>query len=121
MITKSSFTTNSSSTSYIVAFSNKKNAEGELCAQDFIELLEMVSFQSDDNDVETIGKDRNIQKIIDANWYDNEEKQDVIKKIQSVKDNLEVADIRISYHADAINKIFDILVKNGDIVIIDKE
>lgn len=106
------FISNSSSSSFIIAY-NKEQNKCPHCGRCDVDILKMIKECTDndgDTEVRVEGKEEVIQ-YIQENWWDY---TDIIKKIKAVND-MEIALIDVSYHDNTINLI---LQNNKDIKII---
>jgi hypothetical protein len=116
---RENFVSNSSSTSFIIAFKNSQPCIH--CGRkdpNIIKLIKTAEVYSDSNRVEAMGID-DVKKFID-NYFDKEYKE-TIEMIKSVdnykfKKDWELAAIRISRHNEEIREIIDNSISSGNIV-----
>lgn len=112
---RTGFVSNSSSSSFIIAY-NKEQNKCPHCGRCDTDIVKMIK-ECTDNDGDTEVQVEGIEEVIEyikENWFDY---TDVIKKIKKVKD-MEVALISVSYHDNTINMIIQ---NNKDIKIIYKD
>jgi hypothetical protein len=113
------FVSNSSSTSFIIAFKDSQPCSH--CGRkdpNIIKLIEATEVYSDSNRVEAMGID-DVKKFID-NYFDKEYKgtAEIIKSVDNYKFKKDwgLAAIRISNHNDEIRAIIDNGISSGNIV-----
>ncbi|MFC1453669.1 hypothetical protein ACFLQL_00630 [Verrucomicrobiota bacterium] len=127
---RNNFISNSSSSSFIIAV--KKSNPCEHCGRsdpDFINLINRMGEYSLDSDATKV-EEEDIEHIISAleeedSYYPSEPRygKTLINKILAYKNKPEfkVAQIRISYHDETADKLFNECAKNGSIIILHSE
>jgi hypothetical protein len=116
---RENFVSNSSSTSFIIAFKDPKPCHH--CGRkdpNIIKLIEEAEVYSDSNRIEAIGID-DVKKFID-NYFDKEYKgtTEILKSVDNYKskEDWELAAIRISNHNEEIRAIIDNGITSGSLV-----
>jgi hypothetical protein len=115
---RNGFVSNSSSSSFIIAFKDSEPCKH--CGRkdtNILNAIENISFYNDDNKVDSIGSDV-IKYLKDYEHYNDEQIKEVEKYI---KEGYNVANISISYHNELLNNLLDNMYKSGNVIIIDDE
>lgn len=118
MKTRNGFVSNSSSTSYIIAI-QKVLSDCPHCKRHDIDLINYLQNSNEsDNAVHETNAKELVSNIARDDWRENEEKNKVIKKIQSYDDTWNIIHIDISYHDETAQHTLDNLVRSGNAEII---
>ena len=105
---RNGFVSNSSSTSFILTI--KQTGVCEHCGRgDGVDIFTLMGRGNDfsDNEIEAIGKDE-VVKYIKENWYDSDENQKLIKKIEKIDETKKkVTMISVSYHDETLINLIE--------------
>jgi len=127
---RNGFISNSSSTSFVVAYKKAESAAGLCRDLDLHKVMEYASFQSlnDETDVHAWKKKEIIDKFmmtwLDDNYIDKNERpsiREVLSEIEEIDEsewNLLMFDL--SYHDEVTSKILKIMERDGDIKVLFK-
>jgi hypothetical protein len=124
---RNGFVSNSSSSSFIIAFKDSEPCKH--CGRkdtNILNAIENINDYNDDNKVDSIGNDViEYLKAEDNIFYDVNEKKRRKKLIDEVKEYIDkgytVANISISYHNELLNNLLDNMYESGNVIIIDDE
>lgn len=116
---RNGYVSNSSSSSFIIAYSEGAIAETQgfkLSVEKFLRYIHGIStsWYSDCTEIKSEGKE-NVCDYIKENWYDDE--QNYIEIIRNNTKN-NIVYLQISYRDELIKDLFDFLVENKSIEII---
>jgi hypothetical protein len=122
---RNGFVSNSSSSSFIIAFKDSEPCKH--CGRkdtNILNAIENINDYNDDNKVDSIGNDVIEYLKSESNmFYDAEEKKrknKIIKEVEKyIKEGYTVADISISYHNELLNNLLDNMYESGNVIIID--
>ena len=123
---RNGFVSNSSSSSFVIAF--KKTEPCPHCKRkdpDIIQIISDSGNYSDDNRVNGVGIENIIAKINEDDWMKDEDKKERVEyclskcKPYDPKDGWVIADISVSHHDETIKGIMSSMQDAGSLVIID--
>ena len=122
MKTRTGHVSNSSTSSFIIAFKDDKKI-CPTCGRSDPDILDMVEKSGcEDNHVDGIGTEH-ILYMINRSYEDGEFKDDIIKKIKPYegKKDWRVAEITLSNHDDIIRPVLDDMVERGEIKLLNRD
>ena len=119
------FVSNSSSTSFVVAYKRKDRAEGFCKAvdlNDFIEKMAVADRYSEETDVIAYGKKdvtNYINRKENLDWRSDSSKKELEESLQKIEEMDETVweflCFDLSYHNDVARSILDAMIEQGDV------